>query len=407
MFTSQSLCLASSGYAHSPMNAPLTVSWRDASGIAHDAGLVTSAFGAREPAHIVTADDTMTADTAYRLACEGTALVWHGDYQNARQLLQAMTRRVDTHRTRKRIKTPPPALGDPALFHTYRQAQSARAKILGMLWVPLTPQGSIPLRRAPEISDAIVQAFGPAEGSGLRVISLREVLGVVGAAQWRERGVPVPSLGPEVRIHPYYGVFSPVRGEYLDLVAQMPISPDTVAWDIGTGTGVLAALLALRGAAQVVATDTAEQALVCARDNLVRLDLTRRVQVVRADLFPAGRADIIVCNPPWLPGRPTSAIEHGIYDADSRMLKGFLQGLRSHLTDRGEGWLILSDLAERLGLRHPDDLSSWFEQAGLTVVDRLQARPAHPKTVRTDDPLHEARSREITSLWRLAVAKPS
>ena len=170
-----------------------------------------------------------------------------------------------------------------------------------------------------------------------------------GAGEWRVRGVPVPVLGQDARIHPYYGVFSPVRGEYLDLVAQAPLSPDAVAWDIGTGTGVLAALLAHRRAAQVVATDVSEQALACARDNLTRLGMSDRVQVVRADLFPVGQADIIVCNPPWLPGRPTSAIEYGVYDPDSRMLKGFLQGLRSHLTERGEGWLILSDLAERLG----------------------------------------------------------
>ena len=34
-------------------------------------------------------DDTLKADAAYRLASEGTQLVWRGDYHNARQLLQA------------------------------------------------------------------------------------------------------------------------------------------------------------------------------------------------------------------------------------------------------------------------------------------------------------------------------
>ena len=41
------------------------------------------------------ADDTLTADIAYRLACEGTAMLYKGDFQNARQLLQALVRRVD------------------------------------------------------------------------------------------------------------------------------------------------------------------------------------------------------------------------------------------------------------------------------------------------------------------------
>ena len=51
--------------------------------------------GMSPPRRVVIADDTMTADTAYRLACEGTGLLWRGDFQNARQLLQALARRVD------------------------------------------------------------------------------------------------------------------------------------------------------------------------------------------------------------------------------------------------------------------------------------------------------------------------
>ena len=52
-----------------------------------------SESGMPPPKRVVIADDRMTADAAYRLACEGTALLWRGDYQNARQLLQAMARR--------------------------------------------------------------------------------------------------------------------------------------------------------------------------------------------------------------------------------------------------------------------------------------------------------------------------
>ena len=37
------------------------------------------------PKKVVVADDTMNADTAYRLALVGTALLWRGDFQNARQ----------------------------------------------------------------------------------------------------------------------------------------------------------------------------------------------------------------------------------------------------------------------------------------------------------------------------------
>jgi hypothetical protein len=85
------------------------------------------------------------------------------------------------------------------------------------------------------------------------------------------------------------------------------------------------------------------------------------------------------------------------------MLRGFLAGLAAHLTPGGEGWLILSDLAEHLGLRPRADLLVAIEAAGLEVLGRIDARPSHPRVADAADPLHAARAAEVTSLWRLGV----
>jgi methylase of polypeptide subunit release factors len=238
---------------------------------------------------------------------------------------------------------------------------------------------------------------------------LRELLGIIGAHEWRKKGIEIPALGdaPNNRIHPHYGVFSPVRGEYVNLVATAPL-PVTgqaryVAFDIGTGTGVLAAVLARRGIDHVVATDRDPRALDCARENLARLGVSGQVQVVHADLFPEGPASLVVCNPPWLPARPGSALESAVYDEDSRMLLGFLRGLTAHLVPGGEGWLILSDFAEHLGLRSRAELLAAFESSGLKVVGRIDAKPRHPKASDASDPLHAARAAEVISLWRLGA----
>ena len=106
-------------------------------------------------------------------------------------------------------------------------------------------------------------------------------------------------------------------------------------------------------------------------------------------------------NPPWVPARPSSTLERAVYDPDSAMLRGFLAGLAAHLRPGGEGWLILSDLAEHLGLRTREQLLGWIEAAGLRVLGRLDQRPAHPRSTDADDPLHAARKAEVTSLWRL------
>ncbi|GAA3364639.1 class I SAM-dependent methyltransferase [Streptomyces antimycoticus] len=346
------------------------------------------------------ADDRMPAGTAHRHACEGTALLWRGDYQGARQLLTALARRIDRGPRRAKERRAPAA--SPAeVFHRHRQAQSRRARLLGMLLVPLDADFGIPLRRAPDVRQACAEAYGPASGHP-SVASLTELLGLIGAHQWRRKGVEVPALGGD-RIHPHYGVFSPVRGEYVDLVAEAPLPTHELAFDIGTGTGVLAAVLARRGIQRVVATDQDARALQCARENAARLGLSERVEVVEADLYPPGRAPLVVCNPPWVPARPSSPLEYAVYDPSSRMLRGFLNGLAGHLTPGGEGWLILSDLAEHLGLRPRAELLTAFATAGLTVTARLDIRPTHPRALDPTDPLHMARAAEVTSLWRLTA----
>lgn len=355
-----------------------------------------SESGHPPPRRVVIADDRVTADAAFRLACEGTAMLWRGDFQNARQLLQALARRVE----RKPRKASPAAATAPVdAFNQHRQAQSRRARILAMLLLPLEADYSVPLRRAPDLRQACLEAYGP--GDTPSVVSLRELLGLIGAHEWRRKGVAVAALGD--RIHPHYGVFAPIRGEYVGLVATTPLSATTLAFDIGTGTGVLATLLARRGIARVVATDQDPRALACARENIARLGYAGQVEIIQADLFPPGRAPLVVCNPPWLPARPSSPIECAVYDPESRMLLGFINGLAAHLTPQGEGWLILSDLAEHLGLRSRAELLAAFDAAGLKVLGRVDVRPEHPRAADASDPLHAARAAEVTSLWRLAA----
>jgi methylase of polypeptide subunit release factors len=231
------------------------------------------------------------------------------------------------------------------------------------------------------------------------------LLGVIGAHEWRTKGIELPEAGG--RIHPHFGVFAPIRREYVDLVSSTPLptasASSSVAFDIGTGTGVLAAVLARRGIERVVATDLDPRALACARENVQQLGLSERIDVVQADLFPEGRAALVVCNPPWIPARPSSPMENGIYDPESRMLRGFLTALPDHLEPGGEGWLILSDLAEHLGLRTRTQLLEAFEAARLRVVGRNDVRPRHARASDKTDLLHIARAAEITSLWRLAA----
>ncbi|TWD79150.1 methyltransferase family protein [Kribbella amoyensis] len=328
---------------------------------------------------ILTVDDSLRAKHALRLIDHGQALLWQGDFHNARQLLTALGRRL-------------PVSG--ATFTEYRAAQARRTAVLNALYVPLLDL-TVPLRRAPDVRTACLHAYGETPPSAM--VPLRELLGVIGAHQLYLRGIDVPAAGG--RIHPWYGVFAPTRPEYLELVARCPLPSATTVVDLGTGSGVLAAILARRTTARIVATDLNPRAVGCARENAERLGFADRIDGRRVDLYPAGRAGLIVCNPPWLPAQPQSPLDQAVYDEDGRMLRGFLDGLTAHLEPGGEGWLILSDLAEHLGLRTRSELLRAFDRAGLKVAGRLDAAPTPRR--RDSDPLSAARAREVISLWRL------
>ncbi len=363
--------------------------------------------GALAPKRVVLADDTLSADSAYRLACAGTGMLWRGDFQNARLLLQALARRCDApKKIRRTSKTHPEVSHTPEEnFHLHRQAQSQRARTLSMILIQVNPDRQISLRRAPDWRGAMNEAWGPAGTTGC-VASLRELLGLVGAHEWHQKGMEISALGsaPNNRIYPSYGVFSPVRGEYIQLVADAPLPSTELAFDIGVGTGVLSAVLAKRGVKRVVGTDLDPRAMACAKENIQRLGLNSKVELTQTDLFPEGKAPLIVCNPPWLPARASAPIERAIYDENSGMLKGFLAGLAAHLAPKGEGWLILSDLAEHLGLRTRAELDEWIAAGGLKVISKTDIKAEHKKAQDETDPLHAARAAELTSLWRLSAA---
>ncbi len=372
--------------------------FRDGPGPAGERRAVWWSESVPAPPRVVLVDDRITADAALKRARSGNGLVWAGDWHNARQLLAAMGRRLRAPRPR--------AAGLAGLFHAEREGKRIEHEVLSRLAVPLGPGWTTPLRRAPSLELPLREAFG-AGPDRRALMPLREILGAVGAYEWLRRGVPVPALGGA--IHPRYGVFAPVRGEYVDLVAQALATRAAgwgegwLAFDVGTGTGVLAILLAKAGA-RVIATDLDPRAVTCARENTERFGVAGRVQPVEADLFPPGRARLVVANPPWVPATAHGPLDRAVYDPGGALLERLLGALAEHLAEGAEAWLVLSDLAERLGLRPTGMLAATLERAGLRIAFTLEARPSHPRARDTGDPLAEARRAERTRLYGLTAA---
>lgn len=92
-----------------------------------------------------------------------------------------------------------------------------------------------------------------------------------------------------------------VGGATRSLIAQAPPHDALRCLDLGTGCGVVAMHLALRG--RVIATDISERALLLARANARLNGVERRIEFRRGDLFApvAGeRFDLILSNPPFV-----------------------------------------------------------------------------------------------------------
>jgi SAM-dependent methyltransferase len=346
--------------------------------------------GARPPPEQVRpVDDRLTASAALARLRRGEWLVYRGNFKNARQLLAALGRRLQAT-----------ARGVPLdIFRTQRRAREREHEILSRLLVELDAAGRLRLHDAADVGEAVRWRWGePREG----LVPLRQLLGVVGAFEWYRRGVPVAGL--HGKLHPRYGVFLPTRPEYPELAAAIPDPAGRVVFDVGAGTGVLGFLLLERGAARVIATDIEPSAVASATEDARALGFGERFEARVGGLFPEGRADVVVCNPPWLPGEARTALDLAVYDPGEGFLRGFVAGLREHLAPGGAGYLLLSDFAERLGLRGAGTLETLAAEAGLTLEPLARASPRHGRAKDPDDPLHALRSAEVVTLYRLASA---
>jgi ribosomal protein L3 glutamine methyltransferase len=140
-----------------------------------------------------------------------------------------------------------------------------------------------------------------------------------------------------------------------DLAPWLPqVSAVARALDLCTGSGCLAILLALTFAkASVDASDVSEEALEVARRNVAAYRLSKRVKLVRSDLYSrlgARKYDLIAANPPYVTAAAMRALPLEYRREPALALAGGRDGL---------------DLVRRIVAKAPAHL----EQDGVLVVE--------------------------------------
>jgi tRNA1Val (adenine37-N6)-methyltransferase len=150
--------------------------------------------------------------------------------------------------------------------------------------------------------------------------------------------------------------------------------------DIGTGTGVIALMLAQRFAeAQIIALELDPEAAVQAAENCHASPFCQRIQVKegRLQTYPEEeRFDLIVSNPPYFPDhlKSSDVKRNQALHTDSLSFAELLQKARLLLTDSGSLWIILPP-------RQMRDFSTLAGQQNLHPVAQFLIRDTAAKPI--------------------------
>ncbi|AHL23119.1 HemK2/MTQ2 family protein methyltransferase [Thermococcus nautili] len=151
----------------------------------------------------------------------------------------------------------------------------------------------------------------------------------------------------------YYGlrilldenVYEPAEDTFL-LAETLEVKPGEVALDVGTGTGIIALLMA-RKAKRVLGVDVNPMAIELARKNAL-LNGIRNVEFRLSDLFEnvSGRFDVITFNAPYLPGEPEEPIDLALVGGKTgrEVIDRFIREVPDYLTENGRVYLVQSSI---------------------------------------------------------------
>ena len=146
--------------------------------------------------------------------------------------------------------------------------------------------------------------------------------------------------------------------------------------DIGTGTGCIACMVALKTDAQVLGIDISTGALRCALDNAMGMGLMNRALFRKSDIFSniQEKFDLIISNPPYIPlsEKENLQIEVRDYDPACALFTSDEKGIefyekiakeaKNHLNPAGA-------LAFELGIGQYEDVSRILCENGFSNIE--------------------------------------
>lgn len=165
--------------------------------------------------------------------------------------------------------------------------------------------------------------------------------------------------GLRIKLHPQ--VYEPAEDTFL-LAQNLAVKEGDLALDVGTGTGIIALLMA-RKARWVLGVDLNPIAVELAREN-AELNNISNVEFRVSDLFEnvSGEFDVITFNAPYLPGEPEEPIDLALVGGERgrEVLDRFIEEVPNYLKPGGVVQIVQSSITgveetlkrlEKAGLR--------------------------------------------------------
>jgi len=169
-----------------------------------------------------------------------------------------------------------------------------------------------------------------------------------------------------IRLFMLPGVFCPAFTNTSKFLAnQVQVNANEIVLDMFSGSGYLG-IAAAATARDVVCIDHSPIAVECARRNAALNNVTHKLEIYCGDLFePIGqrRFDVIIANPPLLPGYPKTLLETAIFDPDFNLTQRFFREVRHHLNPGGRIYLIYSNIIE---MTSKGSVAQFCEENGLS-----------------------------------------
>ncbi|GEM_PF-940664 len=274
----------------------------------------------------------------------------------------------------------------PALLDRRRAEQSAKRSVLSRLMVVARHDSLLKIFQQPDLGN-LAQKFS-IHGAVLNgqpfLLPVKTVLGIAATTQRLKQGFYVPALDKRIVVLPE--VLVPADHRATTLIAKNLVLKDgDVVLDMGSGTGVLALIAAQKVRRQglkkvkIYATDLNPQAVENIRANVERFGYQDLIEVRGPgslfDTVKGLKFDVILFNPPWLPGDPKRLLDHAIYDKDFAVITQFLAEARDYLKEGGRILLEYSDYSDLMGHPALENLKRLIETNHLTIARKKFMRP--------------------------------